>query len=104
MTVKQNTHWIMISCTVQSDSRSKERLRAQSVKFLTAHSVLASVLAGTTPLARSGEFTGLDNREPLLLDTRRGEREIVGRSLFGGGGAEPLSQIASQPFLGRSQD
>ena len=42
--------------------------------------VLASVLAGTTPLtafARSGEFTGLENREPLLLDTRRGERARV---------------------------
>ena len=62
--------------------------------------VLASMLAKTTPLAafaRSGEFTGLENREPLLLDTRRGERATVRRSLFGGGGVgtvEPDSQSA----------
>ena len=51
------------SGTVSREPR-KERLRAHSVKFLTAHFVLASVLAGTTPLAaftRSGESTGLEN-------------------------------------------
>ena len=69
----------------------KERLRAHSVKFL--HFVLASVLAGTPPLAaftRSGESTGLENRELLPLDSRRGECARVRHSLFGGGGAGPV--------------
>ena len=73
------------SGTVSREPR-KERLRAHSVKFLTAHFVLASVLAGTTPLAaftRSGESTGLENRELLPLDSRRGERTRVRHSLFG---------------------
>ena len=56
--------------------------------------MVASVLVETTPLAafaRSGEFTELENREPLLLDTHRGERARVRRSLFGGGGAGTVS-------------
>ena len=67
--------------------------------------MLASVLAGTTPLAaftRSGEFTELENREPLLLDTRRGERARVRRSLFGGGGAGTV-ESDSQSAIPRSK-
>ena len=67
--------------------------------------VLASVLAETTPLAaftRSGEFTGLENREPLLLDTRRGEHARVRRSLFGGGGAGTV-ESDSQSAIPRSK-
>ena len=82
--------------TVSREPR-KERLRAHSVKFL--HCVLASVLAGTPPLAaftRSGESTGLENRELLPLDSRRGECARVRHSLFGGGGAGPDSQSRSK--------
>ena len=82
------------SGTVSREPR-KERLRTHLVKFLTAHFVLASVLAGTPPLAaftRSGESTGLENRELLPLDSRRGERARVRHmhSLFSGGGAGPV--------------
>ena len=74
-------------CTLFSKLENKVHFGAVDI------GVLASVLAGTTPLAafaHFGEFTGLENREPLLLDTRRGgggERTRVRRSLFGGGGA-----------------
>ena len=67
--------------------------------------MLASVLAGTTPLAavaHSGEFTGLENRALLLLDTRRGERARVRRSLFGGGGAGTI-ESDSQSAIPRSK-
>ena len=67
--------------------------------------VLASVLAATTPLAafaHSGEFTGLENRELLLLDTRRGEHARVRRSLFGGGGAGTV-ESDSQSAIPRSE-
>ena len=62
--------------------------------------MIASVLAKTTPIAafaRSGEFKGLENREPLLLDIRRGERARVRRNLFcesGAGTVESDSQSA----------
>ena len=67
--------------------------------------VVVSVLVETTPLeafARSGEFKGLENREPLLLDTRRGERTRVRRSLFGGGGAGTV-ESDSQSAIPRSK-
>ena len=67
--------------------------------------MLASVLAGTTPLAafaRSGEFMGLENRELLLLDTHRGERARVRRSLFGGGGVGTV-ESDSQSAIPRSK-
>ena len=90
------------SGTVSREPR-KERLRAHSVKFL--HFVLASVLAGTPPLAaftRSGESTGLENRELLPLDSRRGECARVRHSLFGGGGAGPV-ESDSQSDIPRSK-
>ena len=67
--------------------------------------VVASVLAKTTPLAafaHFGEFTGLENREPLLLDTRRGERARARRSLFGGDGAGTI-ESDSQSTIPRSK-
>ena len=67
--------------------------------------VVASLLAETTPLAdfaRFGEFTGLENREPLLLDTRRGERARARHSLFGGGGAGTV-ESDSQSAIPRSK-
>ena len=76
------------------------------MKFL--HFVLASVLAGTPPLAaftRSGESTGLENRELLPLDSRRGECARVRgvrHSLFGGGGAGPV-ESDSQSDIPRSK-
>ena len=71
-------------CTLFSKLENKVHIGAVDI------GVFASVLAETTPLAafaHFGEFTGLENREPLLLDTRRGECTRVRRSLFGGGGA-----------------
>ena len=88
--------------TVSREPR-KEWLRAHSVKFL--HFVLASVLAGTPPLAaftRSGESTGLENQELLPLDSRRGECARVRHSLFGGGGAGPV-ESDSQSDIPRSK-
>ena len=67
--------------------------------------MVAFVLAETTPFAafaRFSEFTGLENREPLLLDTRRGGCTRVRRSLFGGGGAGTV-ESDSQSTIPRSK-